>query len=908
MTPLLEEYFIKLDKHRKELNDEQLLLLMQVGSFYEAYEMDEPISKGCAKIISNVLRMHLTKKNGKQTTNENNPWMVGFPTYVLGKHLAKLNDEGYSVAIYEQKEENKQERILKGIYNFTIRYESEEEIIPIHSIEPKIFGMMIEKYYSTIQKIKKCRYLISICIIEMNTGKVLVYENDTDDYQRDVQNIVLNYNPPEILYCFKNFNIEEEKDYIYILESSVQSKMISLKDEIHFEVKCELLKQIYEIDDLTLLSIERYNSIIDILILCLEYIKKHDPLLITKLQYPEFIEGYTKYMNFNRDAFLEFNILSICERKKVNLNSKKQKTVFDLMSKHMTNLGKRYFENIIRRPLFDKEIIKERWQLIDYLTQKTSHETLEFSFPDLEWYFLKWKREKLSIKHLGQFLISLKDIYENCKFKIPEYFSDIIFENVLNDIETIWKLEEMTDENNNFFVQPVDEMLIFIEKINQIQNQIHQIELKYNKYFKIQLTTENEYYLTGTIKKWELFQYENDFRGLYEVSKNKSNVKLSFEELDKLSNQYKNLLLEKNIYIKSSFKSTSNMILEKYDKEIEKMIKKISKLDCFYHLSKFFKNNHYCQPSIQVGKNEIKIKKLRHSIYELIEKDKLFVPYDLHLSNEIKELPQGLLIYGMNSSGKSTFLKSVGTAVWLSQCGLYVPAEEFSHSLMDGLYTKIGVYDNLFIGHSTFVAEMSELNYILKKSTSQSLILCDELTSGTETKSATGIVTSSLLHFVKENIPFLFTTHLHLISNINEINQNPKIKICHFEVSTNNKSSLLENDISIRYNRELKDGSGNDIYGIEIAKTLGLPKDFIETAYSFREKIDIYIHESKDLIKTSKYNKKLIIRECYQCKSKINLHTHHITPQENFNDTSIHDKNGLYNLVILCQKCHFSIH
>jgi len=915
MTPLLEEYFSRLEYHRQQMNNHQLLLLMQVGSFYEAYEIDEP-SRGCAKCISNLLRMHLTRKNGKQSNSENNPWMVGFPTYVLGKHLTKLNDEGYSVAVYDQKEDNKQERIVKGIYNYTLRYENDDEIID-HRIEPKIFSIFIERYCTTIKKKKEYRYLISINIIEMNSGKVFVYENDTDDYERDVQTIVLNYQPPEILICFQNFEKEEEQRYQTVLEQTISCKLISIKDDILFDTKISILQKIYEIDDISILGIERHNTLINLLVLTLEYIRKHDPLLITKLQYPTFIEGYTRYMHFNRDAFLELNLFSICERRKSHLSTKKQKTLFDILSNSMTNLGKRYLESILRRPLYDQKIIQERWNWIQYFTNqlKIIPSTLHFSFPDLEWYFLKWKRGKLSIKFVSQFLLSIKEMYESNYDFFSEFWKEdhLSIQLFFTEIDSLWNLLEM-DSNQNFFKQPIQEMSIYMNKINQIQLELKEIESKYHLYFKLQSTNEHDYYLYSTIKKWESYQFDhkND-NHLYEISSTKSNVKLSFERLDQLSNQYKNLINDQMTYIKLSFISTSKMILDKYEKLLETIIHKISILDCYYHLALFFKKHHYSKPSISIH-NEFKMDELRHPIYEIIETDQIFVPYSIHLSNQTdvsNENPLGYLIYGMNSSGKSTLLKSIGCAVWLSQCGLYVPAQTFHHSLMDGLYTKMGTYDNLFMGHSTFVAEMSELNYILKKATSSSLLLCDELTSGTETKSATGIVTSSLLYFIQHQIPFLLTTHLHSISKIQEISLNPKIKICHFEVSTSSSkslSSLLSNNISIHYNRQLKEGSGNDIYGIEIAKTLGLPTELITMAYEYRNKIDIYIHNNKKSVKTSRYNKKLLMNECFQCQSTVDLHTHHIIPQEMFNENSISSKDGLYNLIVLCQKCHYQLH
>ena len=184
MTPLLEEYFGLLERHGKELKTE-VLLLMQVGSFNEAFEIDEP-KRGCAKKISDVLRMHLTKKNGNKTSNENNPWMVGFPTYVLSKHLSKLNDEGYTVAIYEQNSENNKERILKGIYNSIIRYENDDELLNDNrEMDRKIYGLIIDKYKHGNSRIKSHRFLLSFAYGDIQTGQVGVYEQESADYHRE---------------------------------------------------------------------------------------------------------------------------------------------------------------------------------------------------------------------------------------------------------------------------------------------------------------------------------------------------------------------------------------------------------------------------------------------------------------------------------------------------------------------------------------------------------------------------------------------------------------------------------------------------------------------------------------------------------------------------------------------------
>lgn len=911
MTPLLSEYFDLIETYQKEFKDEEVLLLMQVGSFYEAYEIDDP-PRGCAKIISTILRMHLTKKNGNKSAGDNNPWMVGFPTYVLGKHLARLNDEGYTVVVYDQDGEagRKQSRILKGIYNHIIRFENEDEII--NPLDRRLFGISLE-HYRVGARVKKRRFLLSMAYVDMSSGEIYVYENDLDDYQRELQNLILNYSPPEIL--FRTIGFEEED--CAIIETTIHNlkklgtNIIVDDQDYTSNLRIGLLQELYEThsDPVVFLGLERHASILNVLVMVLLYIKKHDPLLATKLQRPQFIKGVGSHMEFNRDAFLELNIASICDKRKSYVEMGKQKSLIDIMSKDMSGLGRRVLEGIVRRPIFDRDLIRDRLEKIDYFMANGKEQT-RYRIPDLEWLLLKWKRDKLSFRLTGQFLRSIFEMVDQCKEFFMDYYPNFNrFCQVREEIETTMDIDKMVAEDIGFIKKNHPTMDEFESKRKELLDIFACIEDEFKDYFKLQYHAETGYFLSGTIKKWESYQFKFEKNKLYEIHKNKTHVRLSYETLDKSSMIFQALSHEKEKYILETFRCLSKEILSNYKTDLEDVIVKIGELDCFSHLASFFQKYDYCRPCLQddmpSDNIQISVKELRHPIYEYIERDQLFVPYTFELGD--KNL--GMLLYGMNSSGKSTLLKSLGSAIWLAQCGLHVPAKEFRHTNVHSLFTKIGAYDNLFCGHSTFVAEMSELNYILQKSDKRSIVLCDELTSGTETKSATGIVASSLLHFVKEKILFLFTTHLHTVAQIPEIRDHPSIAIKHFKVIPGQFQSFLIEDITIRYDRALYDGPGDDIYGIEIAKSLGLPKDFIGRAFDFRERVDIIIHDNLLQYPTSRYNKKLIVSECQQCGSRNNLHTHHITPQKKFQSTGIvHNKDGLFNLVALCEKCHRDVH
>ena len=182
------------------------------------------------------------------------------------------------------------------------------------------------------------------------------------------------------------------------------------------------------------------------------------------------------------------------------------------------------------------------------------------------------------------------------------------------------------------------------------------------------------------------------------------------------------------------------------------------------------------------------------------------------------------------------------------------------------------------------------------------MVLCDELTSGTETNSATGIVASALKFLVKKKASFLFTTHLHGIVKFSEITNDSQISIQHFKIHFKNGD--------LKYERKLQNGSGDSTYGIEIANAIGLDREFISNAFHFRNK---YEGKESNVVfnKRSKYNTKKIVDKCEKCGEFRELHTHHIHHQKDANENGIilhFPKNIKHNLEILCEDCHQKEH
>ena len=254
-----------------------------------------------------------------------------------------------------------------------------------------------------------------------------------------------------------------------------------------------------------------------------------------------------------------------------------------------------------------------------------------------------------------------------------------------------------------------------------------------------------------------------------------------------------------------------------------------------------------------------------------------------------------MLLFGQNFSGKTSFIRSVGICIILAQAGLPVPATEMNFTPFTKLITKISLGDNLKRNQSTYTNEAKEIKNMIETGDQNTLILADELCSGTEIPSALSLVSSTVIFLDKIKARYIFTTHFHELLDIHEIKEINSFQIYHMKTTIT--------DGKIIFNRNLEKGKCEDNYGIEIAQHMKLPTEFIHTATKIRNRIK----SSTEIIssKTSKYNKEIYMTECKLCKSTKNLHTHHIIFQS---VNPGEGKNFKNNLVVLCQDCHEKLH
>ena len=321
----------------------------------------------------------------------------------------------------------------------------------------------------------------------------------------------------------------------------------------------------------------------------------------------------------------------------------------------------------------------------------------------------------------------------------------------------------------------------------------------------------------------------------------------------------------------------------------------VAKIDVTFTLWKTCRELRFVRPQIVAGDHgAVRITGLRHPLIEAITTRTEYVRHDVELDET------GWLVYGMNASGKSSLMKAVGIATLLAQAGCYVPATSFQFTPFRSLFTRILNTDNLWAGLSSFAVEMTELREILERADRWSLVLGDELCSGTESVSATSLVGASIKWLHDRRATYIFATHLHGLVPI--VEALPRLRIWHLKVRYDPVSDRLI------YERTLSCGAGSSLYGLEVARAMNLPEEILQEAGAIRKEL---LGEGAA---TSSWNSSLERRKCELCDSQIlrDLEVHHIRGRREadedgyFSDGSHQD--DVRNLIVVCSGCHDAAH
>jgi len=949
-----EEYYEILKKTQEKYGYRSIAIIM-VGGFYEMYTGDNENS--IVAKVANLLELRITKKSSSEDFHLiKNPYMCGVPLNAIGKYLTKLLKYNFTISVYDQFDSDS--IATKRKIRRLVKVLSPGTDIEYCEANSSVLGIYIDSFYCPLNCVKKTNLYFTH--IDLATGKCslnYIFDNSFFDcnfcFETEVRRYIDIVNPNEIVI------IGGTLDFLiggYSMQKSVQHVPLD-KNFASRNFVDKFLQKTYpqnpQNSNFDSFSIESLTC----LAVVLQFIYEHDMSIISKIQTPAKDFNNASYAYLNYDAIKQLNLYDdFCSAQKENFyfnHSEKDvvpvSSLFNLISKGVsTKMGLRLLKSQLINLEFNPQVLKERYKNIKLISPRENElKKILTPISDLESKYRKFILNKLPPIQWGLLNKTFESIGKLLKFvkSIPEADFGINEEMEQNfhkfydeylktfNLEALNNCENINKINESFLNKGVNPLLDKLSyKVKSIENVFENVTRDINKFIaencaKARATvrlcsgSKDGYFLETTKRCWESFSgTEWSFKFMY-MQKNlkisgdmfrvkpgggKGHIQLKCDLFDKLEN-VKIQSIEKMGEISQEFMCHySSQVSENYDKFFTCLCQSISRIDIAVagnHLGTKWK---YTFPVVADGESSnVKINGMRHPLIERIDPSNEYIPNDITLDNENNV---GILLYGLNSTGKSSLLRALGSNIVLAQAGFPVACDYFEFVPYTKIFAKISSQDNLFKGQSTFISEMLILRNILDQVDGRTLVLCDELTAGTEIDSSIGIVASAILKLISNNSNFIFTTHLHGLMEFDNLSKNPKLKVKHFNIDMQN----CERNSLPKFSRKLKDGSGNTNYGIEIANSLGMDSSFIKTALDFRAR---FKGETMDILsrKKSKYNSKIIIDQCTICSSKGDLHVHHINHVEHSDENgmiqgkSFH-KNIEHNLMVLCKKCHMDVH
>lgn len=947
----LVDWYLTLHNEHLQKYGENTVVMMEVGSFYEFYAVTETEYSHLKK-AAQVMSIRITRKNNKKKSENitsSNPYMAGITSISFNKYLKMLLQAKYTIVKVDQVTEppNPERKITKiyspGVYDNNLELNQQDNYL---------LTIYIEGYLDK-------QFSIGLNLIDLNTGNGYLTEfHDKIENNivalHEIPKLIHNYNPSEtVIYLDNTGDYFQHDDVCHMLQLNSNTTRIysELPDNIknitwqqtllnrHFSIPANL-----DPHDYLELGIKNHATIS--VILAILFADSHDSQFSRKL-------NVLKWLNTDNGVFINSNTyqqLDIINKNNYTRNA----SLFGLINFTQTAMGKRHLKYRLVNPTVNTNILNTYYDKIEAigLYQESLLKPLQ-SIYDIDRIYRKLSLARLNILEFSNSYRSYQNISDI--FKVIQDNEVLVSKQDLTDLD---KLNDLLDYLRNLFCleildnythtseivenifQPgvysnIDSIITEINanklEINDYHKLINEAIQKNsesrrsvtnvnNEYLKLETNSSGETTFKITKTRYELLKKLKDrpiftdsskilqwveFMEKMEITKKKSEVVINHPILKKCSNEliYLYSKLKKTIF--AEFIKVQQYLYQEYGETLLKISYLISELDVT--LSNYIASEtyHYTRPVLIENEiSGIKAENLRHPLTERVKADTLFIANPLNIGSLDTDNTYTGIITGLNGVGKSIYIKSVVMSVIMAQVGMFVPADNYQLTVYHKIFTRIGNNDNLFKGQSTFYCEMLDLSHILKNADKKTLVIADELCSGSEQYSAQAILTSTIEFLTKQHTSSFFTTHFHNCLYLPEITNLSHKKFYHFLVT-------YAEDNGIIYERKLMDGLGPKLYGIEVFRHILKNNEFIDKCFSYRNKI---INNQSE-IKFSKYNNKVVVEKCCICQKSASylgeLHTHHIKEQQDADINGYIDythKNMTGNLVILCETHHKMVH
>ena len=802
LTPMMKQFFSMKAQHPGAL------MLFRCGDFYETYGEDAVES-------ARILGITLTRRNNGG--NGDSIEMAGFPHHALDTYLPKLIRAGKRVAICDQLEDPKKKReAIKGKKGLSamdkmVKRGITELVTPGVAMSDNVLNYKENNFLAAVHFGKgSC----GVSFLDISTGEFLTGEG-TFDY---VEKLLGNFQPKEVLFDrAKKQDFEryfgtrlctfEMDDWVFT-DQTARQKLLK-----HFGTK-----------NLKGFGVDHLNNGVVAAGAILQYLE------IT--QHTQ-INHITSLARIEEDKYVRMDRFTIRSLELIAPMNEDGSSLLNVIDNTITPMGGRMLRRWMVFPLKDEKPINERLDVVDYLFREPDfRECINEQFHrigDLERIISKVAVGRVSPREVVQLknaLMAIQLVKTACLYAKSDTLKRIgeqlnLCESLRDRIEKEIQPDPPQLVNKGDVIalgynQELDDLrsirdngkqyLLEIQEKEIAQTGITSLKIGFNNVFGYYLEVRNTFkdkVPENWIRKQTLAQAERYIT-----------PELKEYEEKILGADEKILALETQLYMELI------QDMQEFIPQIQINANLIAHLDCLLSFMKVSQMQRYVRPVVD-DSEVLDIKQGRHPVIETqLPIGEQYVPNDVLLDTEHQQI---MMITGPNMAGKSALLRQTALIVLLAQIGCFVPAERARIGMVDKIFTRVGASDNISLGESTFMVEMTEASNILNNVTPRSLVLFDELGRGTSTYDGISIawaIVEYLHEHSRAQARTLFATHYH---ELNEMEKNfPRIK--NFNVS------VKEVDGKIIFVRKLEKGGSEHSFGIHVAEIAGMPRSIVKRA------------------------------------------------------------------------------
>lgn len=793
LSPMMQQYLSMKDEHRDQI------LMFRLGDFYEMFFDD-------AVTASRELELTLT---GRDCGLPDRAPMCGVPYHSVENYIARLVKKGYKVAICEQMENP---ALAKGM----VKRDIVRVVTPGTLMEANMLEEGSNNYICSLCPAGEC---CGLAFADISTGSVLVTEVSGE---MAAINELGKYAPHEVIYA-------EELPQLRSVVGFLKDRLCCAaqagdRDAYTEETAKKLVTEQFGEDTVTRLA--------------------GTPLAVRALGGLMAYLKVTQFTGLERlleaKSYLpqEYMRLDVAARRNLELTEtmrsrEKRGTLFWVLDKTKTSMGRRLLRSSIEQPLLSVNAINRRLNAVTELTRNSIliselAAALDGVY-DLERLMTRVVYGNPPVKDmiaLGATTARLPAIKELLGEVQCALLREI--EQNIDPLEDVARLigsaidpdsdiplkeggviregyDKQLDEARHLS-KDIRGILAEIEEREKDATGIRTLRIGYNRVFGYYIEVSNSFrdqVPAHYIRKQTLTNAERY-------------ITEEIKELEERVLHAQQEAIDRATELYEQVRATVAAELPR----IQQTAAAVAGLDMLCGLATVALNNNYCCPTVDLS-DEIEISEGRHPVVEQLLDGVPFVPNDTKLNNRENQIA---VLTGPNMAGKSTYMRQVALIVLMAQIGSFVPAASAKIGIVDGIYTRVGASDDLTTGQSTFMVEMSEVANILKEATEKSLLILDEIGRGTSTYDGMSIARAVIEYIAdrkKLGAKTLFATHYHELTELEELI--PCVK--------NYNVAVKKRGEDIVFLRRIIPGGVDESYGIEVSKLAGIPRWVIDRAY-----------------------------------------------------------------------------